>query len=384
MIPRHGSFAGEIIQTLIDNVTTEEFKGKIIIILAGYEENVTELFGTNVGFQSRFDKMRVNFPPWTGQQAAEALINSIARDNKTITGEAAATLPALFESYSQLPNWSSARDVMDIVLPQLEAERASRSYEINKKRRELELAAGGGSPAAGKVRGPRGSAQRQTLSPPISYELSDVQKVFTNVIAARGGDIEGGPASIVRKIYNRGTFKELVKKSEKDKKILVVNFASMGSCPHSVTFAPIFEDIAGEFQDVVFGVVDGGNADDVFKSERVTGVPTTLLFYKGIRKAEVSGADGRAVRAEIAKIKLEIAKMKQNPVPPPPPPPLASAQYPSSGNGNRGPNITQLAREDRPRVLAQSPGGGGSEDEEKEEGSESDFWAALEEACAGK
>jgi len=67
MMPRHASYGAEIVQTLIDNVTTEEFKGRLIIVLAGYEEHVTELFETNAGFQSRFDKMRVNFPPWNGR-----------------------------------------------------------------------------------------------------------------------------------------------------------------------------------------------------------------------------------------------------------------------------------------------------------------------------
>ena len=224
MMPRHASYGAEIVQTLIDNVTTEEFKGRLIIVLAGYEEHVTELFETNAGFQSRFDKMRVYFPPWsgrdckhyfsnfyikkslqlnmlnliaTGAQAASAVIHTIRRENKHITEEAESALASYFETYSQLPNWASARDAMDIILPQLESERAQRSYEVSKQRRQLEDAEVKASGGGGK-RVIKGSAQRAALPPPIPYELADVQKVFAVAIQARGGDSSDGPPSRAR------------------------------------------------------------------------------------------------------------------------------------------------------------------------------------------
>ena len=56
MLPRNNSFGKDIIQALLDNVTSEEFKGKIVIILGGYKEHVDEIFTINPGLQSRFDK----------------------------------------------------------------------------------------------------------------------------------------------------------------------------------------------------------------------------------------------------------------------------------------------------------------------------------------
>ena len=54
-------------KALLNNITSEEFKNKIIIILGGYEEDAAELFSLNPGFQSRFDKQRIYFPSWTGR-----------------------------------------------------------------------------------------------------------------------------------------------------------------------------------------------------------------------------------------------------------------------------------------------------------------------------
>jgi hypothetical protein len=384
MLPRHGSYGGEIIQTLIDNVTSEEFKGKVIIILAGYEDHITQLFEINAGFQSRFDKMRVQFDAWTAEQATRALVNLIVRDHKTITPEAEAALGSYFQTYADLPNWASARDVKEIILQQMEGFRAERSFELSKQRR---LLAGAGAAAAGgggggpKPIGPRGSAQRDALPPQIPYELVDVQKTFASAIAARGGDANGGPQSSVRKIYNKGSYKELLKRAERDRKIVVVNFASVAACPHSTRFTPIFEEIAEENKDIMFAVVDSNTAEDVFSLERVSSVPCTLLFLKGARQAEVKGVDANGLRTAIMSLKHQLTKLGMNT-----PPPLAASGQP--GLPPRGPNIayggTQaMAKVEKPPVISIRPGDDtGDGDNDDGPGDESDFWAALEYACA--
>jgi hypothetical protein len=44
MAPSKSSYGKDIIQTLLDNVTTDEFRGKVVVILGGYLENIKELF----------------------------------------------------------------------------------------------------------------------------------------------------------------------------------------------------------------------------------------------------------------------------------------------------------------------------------------------------
>ena len=47
MSPKNTSFGKDIIQALLDNVTTDEFRGKVIVILGGYLENIEELFSVS-------------------------------------------------------------------------------------------------------------------------------------------------------------------------------------------------------------------------------------------------------------------------------------------------------------------------------------------------
>jgi len=126
MMPKSGnSFGREIIQTLLDNVTTSEFQGRIIVILGGYKHDIEELFSINPGFQSRFDKRRIEFKEWTGQQASSAIVKAIERDGKCITASAVAIMNEKFEIMRNLPNWASARDAFDIVYKQMEQKRAT-------------------------------------------------------------------------------------------------------------------------------------------------------------------------------------------------------------------------------------------------------------------
>jgi hypothetical protein len=77
--------------------------------------------------------MRVQFDAWTAEQATRALVNLIVRDHKTITPEAEAALGSYFQTYADLPNWTSARDVKEILLKQMEGFRAERSFELSKQ-----------------------------------------------------------------------------------------------------------------------------------------------------------------------------------------------------------------------------------------------------------
>lgn len=55
-----GAFAAEAINELVDSLTKPRFVGKIIVILAGYEDSMNELLSVNQGLSSRFSE-EVNF-----------------------------------------------------------------------------------------------------------------------------------------------------------------------------------------------------------------------------------------------------------------------------------------------------------------------------------
>ena len=84
-----GSYSVEAVDTLVGQITEADFKGNLIVIMAGYGDKMDEMFqSVNPGFRSRFDKRRVEFPPWTGEQAAAVAMAEIERDGKRILPDA--------------------------------------------------------------------------------------------------------------------------------------------------------------------------------------------------------------------------------------------------------------------------------------------------------
>jgi hypothetical protein len=114
------------VQALVDAATSLEFKGNLVVILAGYANEIELLLSSNPGLRSRFDKKRLHFCSWTADQATETTIAEITKDNKTMTYGAEALLSAQYAKLAALPGWASARDVFDTILPALYGKRAVR------------------------------------------------------------------------------------------------------------------------------------------------------------------------------------------------------------------------------------------------------------------
>jgi len=127
MIPRRGSFAHEVMMTLQQNITTDRFKGKLLVILGGFQEHFDELFGMAREFQTRFDRWRVHFPTWTGPMAADAAVAALQKEGFTVPEDAAGELNRLFGRLANLSNWSSAREVYDVAVPAIVKRASMRS-----------------------------------------------------------------------------------------------------------------------------------------------------------------------------------------------------------------------------------------------------------------
>jgi len=67
-----GSFGTEAANELVDLLTKPEFMGKLIVILAGYEDDMNRLMSVNHGLSSRFPDV-VNFRPLTASNCMELL-----------------------------------------------------------------------------------------------------------------------------------------------------------------------------------------------------------------------------------------------------------------------------------------------------------------------
>eukprot|EP01038_Epipyxis_sp_PR26KG_P004361 gene4361-6169_t len=198
MVPRSGSFGGEAIQALLDNITMPEFRGNLIIILAGYHDHIEELFTANAGFRSRFDKRRLDFPEWTSTMATRATIKKIERDGLSLSLEATEILPVLYSQLSSLPDWGSARDVYRTILPTMYSKRSKRlgqqarlernEKEENNQNQSTSSQDNNNNAVASKAVSRRAVAQKKSATPPAApYELIDVMEAFKGCLSSRGG-----------------------------------------------------------------------------------------------------------------------------------------------------------------------------------------------------
>lgn len=62
-----GHFAQEAVDELVDNMTKAKFAGKMVIILAGYDNDMNNLLRVNEGLSSRFAEKNIiqGFEPGT-------------------------------------------------------------------------------------------------------------------------------------------------------------------------------------------------------------------------------------------------------------------------------------------------------------------------------
>jgi AAA+ superfamily predicted ATPase len=121
-------FAKEAVDELVDSVTKEKYKGKLIIILAGYVKDINALLAVNPGMTSRFPET-IDFEPLAAQDCLELLTSSLAKRKAEIENKgklmdiSCLQYPAepfkeeildLFRSLAEVEGWASARDVKQL------------------------------------------------------------------------------------------------------------------------------------------------------------------------------------------------------------------------------------------------------------------------------
>ena len=113
-----GQFAKEAIDELVDSLTKPQFLGKIVVILAGYCENMNRLLSINPGLSSRFAEEIVfqNMTPGEcltllQSQLKEAGIEFVLEDRPS--GSYSGMVDT-FNKLSSLPAWGNGRDIQTL------------------------------------------------------------------------------------------------------------------------------------------------------------------------------------------------------------------------------------------------------------------------------
>ena len=91
------------LQTLMENMTTSKFEGNLVVILAGYRDEIEKLMDVNPGVRSRFDKRSVVFFSWTAEQATNLASQIATRQHISFEPRARQTLLA---NFSRLTKYS--------------------------------------------------------------------------------------------------------------------------------------------------------------------------------------------------------------------------------------------------------------------------------------
>lgn len=110
------SFATEAINELVDQLTKPKYMDKLIVVLAGYAQEINKLISTNPGLSSRFPE-EILFKNMSPMQCLEILQRTIQKHNIQTSAltdpdsQIHVKMVGLIEEFSALPSWGNARDI---------------------------------------------------------------------------------------------------------------------------------------------------------------------------------------------------------------------------------------------------------------------------------
>lgn len=104
---------GEVMNAICGLMTRPEYKGKMVVILAGYDREMGELIKSNSGLESRF-RVKIHFEPWDARKSARILGAFLSERDLTFSPDAEGVAEAILQEAVMAPNWSSGRDVEGI------------------------------------------------------------------------------------------------------------------------------------------------------------------------------------------------------------------------------------------------------------------------------
>ena len=109
-----GNFCQESLDELVDCLTKPEFKGKLVVILAGYPDDITGLMSANSGLSSRFPES-VEFESFSSEQCVRLLQKKVGEKEWNLDCKDDQRLLSFFEELRTTKNWGNGRDIGNIV-----------------------------------------------------------------------------------------------------------------------------------------------------------------------------------------------------------------------------------------------------------------------------
>ncbi|KAI9667845.1 MAG: hypothetical protein M1821_000664 [Bathelium mastoideum] len=113
-----GQFGKEAMTQIVNNLTKERYQKKLVIILAGYEDDINKLMTINRGLDSRFPVV-LKFPNLSVNNSIDLLFRSLGSHGLDVSHlKESQTLRLFlqdsFKNFSTMTSWGNARDVQNI------------------------------------------------------------------------------------------------------------------------------------------------------------------------------------------------------------------------------------------------------------------------------
>ncbi|KAL0570784.1 hypothetical protein V5O48_011178 [Marasmius crinis-equi] len=114
-----GRFAQEAVDEIVSLMTQEKFMSKLIIILAGYDDDMNQLLKVNTGLSSRFTE-EVVFHNMTPENCLQVLDKVLRKEDVIIDEIKDSTSPVNMEmcdiirELSRIPSWGNIRDIITL------------------------------------------------------------------------------------------------------------------------------------------------------------------------------------------------------------------------------------------------------------------------------
>ncbi|KAG8459015.1 hypothetical protein KFE25_006560 [Diacronema lutheri] len=111
--PKHsagGGFMQEVVDEIVNLLTEPAFQGKMVVIFAGYADEMEAMLDANSGLRSRVTG-RIHFADLALDDACALLVKSVRAKGLELNAEARAELPTLARALIAAPGWSNGRDV---------------------------------------------------------------------------------------------------------------------------------------------------------------------------------------------------------------------------------------------------------------------------------
>lgn len=84
-------------------------------------------------------------------------------------------------------------------------------------------------------------------------------------------------------------------------KLVILDFHAVWCGPCKI-ISPVFEDLSGEYTDVVFCKVDVDDATDIAEKYKITCMPTFLFFKNGDQVGTITGASEAKLKQMIKQL----------------------------------------------------------------------------------